>query len=85
MSYIAKPGSMVAHIFDEAGTRWDDGLEVRVLEAMCPAFFPEPSKTGYFIGALHLGRRRHRVCQHCARIARRKALNLLRDAAGDRP
>lgn len=85
MSYIAKPGSMVAHIFGSPGERWDDGLEVRTLEAKCPAFFPDPSKTAYFVSTLQVGRRRRRVCQHCARIARRQALSLLRDAAGDRP
>lgn len=85
MSYIAKPGSMVAHIFHESGEHFVGDRMVRTLDALCPAVFPEPRETAYFIGTLQIGRRRRRVCQHCARIARRQALTLLRDAAGDRP
>lgn len=84
MSYIAKPGSMVAHIFKRTGLDYrGPGDAVPSLYALCPAIFPEPSKTAYFVRTLNVGRRQ--VCQHCARIARRQALNLLRDAAGDRP
>lgn len=65
MSYLAKPGSMTAHIFKEVGTRWVDGLEVRVLEALCPAFFPNPHEVSYW-PRTQIGRRRRRVCASTA-------------------
>lgn len=80
MSYIAKPGSMVAHIFKKVDRPLVGAAR---LDALCPATFPELSKVAYFV-TLDSGRRRRKVCEHCARIARREALNLLRDAAGDR-
>jgi len=86
VSYIAKPGSMVAHIFNRPGLYYrGPGDAVPSLYAKCAASFPEPSKTAYFVNGLQVGRRHRRVCRHCARIARAEALSLLRDAAGDRP
>lgn len=85
MSYIAKPGSMVAHIYYRSSSRIIGGVETPALEALCPAFFPNPQTTSYFVGTLAASRHRRRVCRHCAAIAHRKALALLRDAAGDRP
>lgn len=74
MSYLAKPGGDVVHIYSHF--RELDGIPA--LRALCPTSFLEPSKTAYFAS----DRAGRKVCGHCARMARRRALYLLAEAEG---